>query len=157
MALDPIALGNAIAALFMSHPATKEIAAAGLAQAYFDYASTGTFGASLAVPTTVQRDAMAATLATALTLPGIALTAATGFATALTAFWVAVPVVGAQAGATVGCPGAGAVGPAMAPTFLNLANTEALAAQGMANALQTATLTVTANVAPPPGTVLTIA
>lgn len=156
MALDSNALAGDLEPIFTNYPASKEDCAAQIAQAYFDYASTGQFGASLAVPTNAQRDAMAATIATALTVPGLPVTIAAAFASGLTAFWIAVPVVGAQAGATVGCPGAASLAGSLPALAANLANTAATFAAGLAVALHGATATVTANVAPPPGTVLPI-
>jgi hypothetical protein len=155
MALDSTALTDALVDVFENMPASKEDAAAAIAQAYFDYASDGQFSASAATPTEDYRDAMAGTLATGLTVPGLPLTIAAAFAAAVATFWTGVPVVGAQAGATVGCPGASALTGALSAVFANLANTAATCGAAVANALHTATLTVTAAVSPGP-TPLTI-
>lgn len=156
MALNPSSLVSAIVAVFVAMPPSKEQAAADIAQAYFAYASSGQFGASAPSLTTGHRDAMAATLATGLTVPGLPVTVAAAFAASVTTFWLAVPVIGAQAGATVGCPGAAALTGLLTTVFLNLANTPATCGAAVGGALHTATLTVTAAVTPPPGTVLPI-
>ncbi len=154
MPLDPSALASALQTLFESMPSSKEAAALGIANAYRDYVSTALFGSSVPVIIDDMRDAMASTLVASF---GAAPAVANAFGAALTTFWAAVPVVGAQVGVTAGCPGASSVPGTLVPVFTNLANTHATFAAGIASALHTATMTVTANVSPPPGTTLPIA
>jgi hypothetical protein len=101
---------------------------------------------------------MASTLQSAIATPssGSAAAFAGAWASAVATFWIGVPVVGAQSGATVACPGAAALTAALTTVFANLQNTAQSCAQGLATALHTATMTVTAAVAPPPGTTLPI-
>jgi hypothetical protein len=159
MTLNVSSLSALLGDLFAGMPASASAAAEGMAQAYFDYASAGTFGASTPQIPGVNKSAMASTLLAAIATPatGSPATIAAAWATALSAFWIGVPVVGAQAGATVGCPGAAALTATLTIVFANLANTASSCAQSLAASLDTATKTVTASVAPPPGTVLPIA
>ena len=159
MTLDPGALADALEELFARLPETAADAAEGMAAAYFDYASAGMFGASVPQLTSTHRDALAATLLTAIAIPaaGLPATIAGAWSAGVTAFWPGVPVVGAQAGATVGCPGAAALAASLTAVFANLANTAESCALSLAAALHGATMTVTASVTPPPGTVLPIA
>lgn len=156
MALDVSKLGSALADVFANMPTSKDEAAKQIAQAYYDYASGGLFGASVPTLSSSQRDAMAGTITLGLTVPGLPMTIAAAFAAALTVFWIAVPVAGPQVGATAGCPGAASLIGSLPAVFLNLANTPETCGVGVAAALHTATMTVTASVAPPPGTVLPI-
>ncbi len=140
-----------IQALNDQPPASAHAAAVGLAQAYFDFVSGATFGASLPVITTAQRDAMAATLEAALQVPGAPPIAAGGYAAAVATFWIAVPCAGASGvGVTAGCPGAAGLVASVAAVVANLANTSASYAAAMATALATATATVTASLTLPP-------
>lgn len=125
-----------------------------LAKAYFDYAGGATFGSCL--PTLAGRDsALASTLASSLTLPGVAATHAAAWGAGLTTFWSGVAVAGAgQAGTTAPPTGAAALVSTLSTLFANTGNTASSAAQGLADALDLCTKTVLAAVAPPPGTVL---
>lgn len=169
MALDPASLTDAIKAIYDGSADTSPVdgnpdgmptdaadAGSRLAKAYFDYASAGMFGASTIAFTGAEEPALAATLGSSLAVPGLPATHAAAWGAGLAAFWAAVPVVGVQAGATVPPAGAAALVAALTALFANLANTADTAAAGLAGALHTCTLTVTANVAPPPGTVLPI-
>lgn len=153
MPLNPAKLSGALIPIFQAFPASKEEAARQIADAYRNYCGDGLFGASVPVLTDIMRDAMATTLAIGLTVPGLPPTIAGAFAASVSTFWIAVPVVGAQSGVTNGCPGAGAIAGALTAAFANLANTPQTIALAIAAAMHSATLTVTANVAPPPGTV----
>ena len=157
MALNSSALVSDIAAIFEAMPADKEEAALKIATAYKTYAVGGMFGASVPTITNAMRDTMKATLATGLTVPGLPPTVAAAFAASVAAFWIAVPVVGAQSGATTSCPGAAALVGSLTAVFANLANTAQSCGAAVGAALHTATLTVTATVSPPGGTVLPIA
>lgn len=144
-------LTSDVLALFNSSPATAHDAAVGLAQAYYNYVSGALFGLSLPVITTAMRDAMQATLETGLAVPGAPPTIAGAYGASLSAFWAAVPVAGGSGtGTTAGCPGASAAIGALTAVFANIANTASSAAAGIATALQTATLTVTATLTLPP-------
>jgi hypothetical protein len=158
MALSQSALAAALEDVFGAADLTAGEVAELLAAAYADYASEGRFGTSEPEITELQVGALEGPLAGALTDPaaGAAATFAAAWGAGLAAFWLGVPVVGAQAGATVGCPGAASAPTAIAAAVSNPGNTAATAAQGIAAALHTATQTVTASVAPPPGTVLPI-
>ncbi len=123
-----------------------------LAQAYYDYASTGLFGSSIPVILEEMRDAMADTLEAALDpIVGLPVTAAGAYAAAVNVFWTGVPVAGGTGvGVTTGCPGAASLVASMAAVFANPANTYASAASGMASAVNTATTTVICNLTLPP-------
>lgn len=139
-------------------PSSASDAGAKLAKAYTDYAAGGVFGAStVSAGVPAKQGALATTLGGSLTLPGLAATHAAAWGTGLAAFWLGVPVVGVQAGTTVPPTGTATLVSTLTALFSNPLNTSDAAADGLANALDTCTKTVTANVAPPPGTVLTIA
>ena len=159
MALSQSDLKAALKAVFDAMPASHNAAAADLAAAYHDYAGGGLFGTSVPTLDDARRDAMAATLLAARATPasGLPATFAGAWTSALATYWTGAPVTGAQTGSTVGCPGAALQLAALTALFANLANTAETCATGLAAALHTATGTVTASVAPPPGTVLTIA
>lgn len=153
--LNLTSLTNSIRSVLESNPATGADAARGIANAYAGYAGGGTFGASTLVSTEPLRSALESQLTTGFASQSGA-TVALAFSTALSTGWVGLPVVGAQTGATVGCPGAAGVTATLTALFISQPPTHQLAAEGIAGALHTATLTVTAAVAPPPGTVLPI-
>lgn len=158
MALSQTDLALALQDVFEDTlPSIGDVAAA-LAGAYADYAAAGQFGASAPELTPAHRDALAGTLAAALD-PHVATPATFGVAwsAGVAAFWLSVPVAGAQVGTTAGCPGAAALVASAAIAVAAPTNTAAAAAAGLAAALHVATLTVTAAVAPPPGTILPIA
>ncbi len=151
--LDDTALGNAVLAHLGSTQASTAAAAAAFATVYDTYCQGATFGAS--VPTLTGRKAtfegvLAAGLAAGM--PSVA----TAMGNAVAAYWLAVPVVGAQAGTVPTCPGASAIGPALA-ALVAAPNSRAVAAAALTSALATATRTCTATVSPPPGTVIPIA
>lgn len=156
MALNQTTLSDGIEAVFASQPATASDAATALADAYHAYAGGALFGASTPTLTTSMRDAYASTLLGAISDPlvGLPATLAAAWGAATVAYWTAVPVTGAQAGVTVPPTVPAAAG--ISATLANVANTESVAAAGIALALHTSTLSVTATVAPPPGTVLPI-
>lgn len=153
MALDTAGFQDAIRALLDTDQ--PDFAAAGDAWAgvYDDYCAGAVFGASTPV-LTGKRAAMAATLAGAFA-SGVAATTAAAFSSAVATYWTAVVVAGAQAGVCASCPGAGAITAALAALAPGPNSKDAFAA-AMATALDTATRTCTAAVAPPPGTVLPI-
>lgn len=154
-------LESDLAAVFEAMPASPVLAAAALAKAYVDYAkaAAATFGLAAAVVTDEHEEEFAATLLEAIELPALGLPAtfAAAWAAAVGAFWTLMPVAGAWAGTTPNCPGASSLTGSLTTVFANLANTPASCAASLATELDTATKTVTANVAPPPGTVSAIA
>lgn len=157
--LNQAALASALQATFASMPAAAKDAAGALADDYATYAADGAFGTStLTIPQSAT-DTMMGTLLAAISNPltGTPATFAGAWAAAVAAFWIGLPVAGAQSGTTAGCPGAAALTAALTATFSNQANTAETCAQAMAAALHTATMTATATVAPPAGTVLPIA
>jgi hypothetical protein len=136
-------------------PTSSNDAGAKIAKAYTNYAGAAMFAAST-VNVSSKESALATTLGAALVAPGAPATAAAAFGAGLTTFWTGAPVAGAQSGVTVPPTGAAALVAALTTLFGNAANTAAAAASGLAAALDTCTKTVTAAVAPPPGTVLVI-
>lgn len=150
-------LASDIQGVFDSHPADPTTAANGLALAYYNYVSGSKFGLSAPVLPTALRDAMAATLAAGLALPGLAATAAAAYGGALATFWTGVAVAGASgAGSVAGCPGSTACIATLTAGFLSFPATSALAAAGIAAALATATLTITCALGPPSSTTVPI-
>jgi hypothetical protein len=130
-----------------------------MASAYFTYAGAAIFGGSAPTIAPALRAAMGATLLGAIATPagGSPAALAAAWSSAVATFWTAVPVTGGQTGATVGCPGAPGLVASLTGVYSNTGNTAAGCAQQTATALDAATKTVTAAVAPPPGTILPIA
>ena len=160
MALDSAQLAIDIQAVLDSFPATPAIAADGFAAAYTTYANTGLFGASTPVIPGSATTTMAATLATSLAVPGAAPVHAAAWSAAVLAFWSAPPiaVVGPQVGAVTSAPGPPSITAAMTAILVNLTNTSATAAAGIAAALHAGTSGgIIATVAPPPGAMVPIA
>lgn len=150
MALSQSALATALKDVFDAQGSAAD-SANGLAAAYADYAATGTFGAS--IPTITGESAMAATLLAAIQTPTAGSPAGFGsaWASALATFWTGVAVAGGSgAGTTAGCPESAVAGTAIAAVVAVLTNTTTIAADGIALALHTATLTVTASLTIPP-------
>lgn len=158
MALSQDSLAAALTATLSNTEATPEGCANAMASDYYTYAAAGTFGSSAVAIPPANQSAMASTLLAAISSPvaGSAGTFAAAWAAAVALFWTGVPVTGAQSGATVGCPGAALLSGSLLPILTVTAGTAASAAGGIASALHAATMTVTAAVAPPPGTTLTI-
>lgn len=158
MALNSAGLATAIQNVFESYPDSAADAASGLADAYYNYASAGQFGTSTIQLTPGHKSALESTLLSAIQDPESA--SASGFASAwssgVATFWTAVPVAGAQSGVTNGCPGAAALSISLTSVFSNTENSASDAANQLATALHGATTTVTATVAPPPGTIAPI-
>lgn len=153
MTLNDSNLQSAIETFLGTARPSPAAAAAAFADVYDTYAQGAVFGAS--TPTLTGRKALfeAALLGA---LPGTP----ASIAAAVAAYWAPVPspvpVVGAQAGTVVGCPGAAGIAAAMAAMFPG-PNTRAVAAAVTAGAIHAATLTCTATVTPPSGTILPIA
>lgn len=154
MALSQSALSSALQALFDSKPATTADAADGMAEAYADYAADGMFGSCVPAFTT-QEAALAGTILSQ-GLVGTIAGFAGAWASGLAAFWAAVPVAGGgQTGATAP-PVYPTLATELSAVLSSYPATTALAASQIAAVLHAATMTVTATVAPPPGTVLPI-
>lgn len=153
MALNSGALHSAVTNFLSATKTSTAQAAAAFAQLYDDYASQGKFGSNTLVVTGAKsrfEGALAAGLSS-----GVFPTVCTAFATAVTAYWTGATVTGAQSGPVTPPPGAAAIPAALAA--LAPKASRAVAASTLANALHSATITTTATVAPPPGTVLPIA
>ena len=151
MPLIAATLKSALGDIFANMPATADAAAEAMANAYADYAQLGTFGGGLPVVTSAHRDAMKATLKAAIDPPliGLPATIAAAWASAVSVFWTAMPVAGATVGVSDGCPGASSLTGTLQPIFANLANTATSCGNGVGDALDAATKTVTATVTPP--------
>lgn len=131
-------------------PATVHAAATGAAQAYYNYVSGALFGLSVPVITTAMRDAMAATIETALGANVMA-TAAAAWSAGLTAFWTGVAVAGGSGAGTVTPPtGASAVPAALIAIAVTFPPVTSVAAGQFASVIQTATLTTQATLTLPP-------
>lgn len=150
MPLDQPGLASALAAIYAALP-DAEPSAEQMAQAYADYAMTGTFGGGIAVVTGVHKDAFKATMLAAIDPPIIGLPATIGaaWAAAVTAFWTLMPIAGGAVGVSDGIPGASSLVGSLSAVYANLANTPEVCGAGVAAALHTATMTVTATVTPP--------
>lgn len=159
MALDKPGLTSDLQAILESMPPTASDAAEAMANAYGTYAQTGQAGAGLPVVTPAHKSALKATLLAAISNPliGLPATFAGAWGNGVDTFWTGMPIAGAVSGSTAGCPGKGALIGSLSGVFANPLNTAAICAAGMANALDTATKTVIATVAPPPGTTVNIA
>lgn len=158
MPLDKSALASELENVFGAMLPTASDVADALASVYTNYAKEGRFGSSTPQIPPAKTTALAATLLAAIADPaaGSPATFAGAWASGLAAFWAAVPVVGAQSGAVGACPGAASMLATLSLLFANQNNSLEDGAKGLADALHIATLTVTAAVVPPPGTVLPI-
>jgi hypothetical protein len=145
--------------LFESNSISSQAAADALAKTYATYAQAGTFGASVPVFTGLEQKALSATLLASFSSPQTQNPAlwGTAWAAGLANFWLAPPIVvsGAQAGLVTVALGIPLLAAALPPTIVPQ-QSAASAAATLAAILHTATLTVIATVAPPPGTQLTI-
>lgn len=159
MALSQSSLATDLKAVFDALPATAADAAAALAAAYHSYAGAGRFGTSAPTLSAARRDAMATTLLGAIATPATAVPAglAGAWATALSAYWNAAPVTGAQTGTTAPPIGSAGIVAPLTTLFANTANTSQTCANSLAASLHTATTGVSATVTPPAGTVINIA
>lgn len=153
MALSVATLTAELTAVFNSSPATITIAASDLATAYLTYASNATFATN--VPTLTGKDSALAATILNTGLVGTASGFGSAWATGLATFWAAAAVTGAQTGVT-----APPIYPTLASEITAVLQsypaTTVAAATQIAAKLHAATMTVTATVTPPPGTVLPI-
>ena len=155
MALSQSSLKAGLKSAMEAYPETTADAATAFAQAYADYAIAGTFGANTIVSVASLQSTLESALASALASYSSTPSAyASAWATGLAA-WTGIAVTGSQTGVVNGCPGTSALGSALSAVFTYPEDIDTCA-DGMASALHTATLTVTATVAPPPSTVLPI-
>jgi hypothetical protein len=160
MPLDATTLESDIAAVFAAHPPSKEECAEKLAAAYHKYAKGGLFGAAFPVLDDSRRDALASTLATSLSVPGVPGTHAAAWTAGVTAYWLGVlvssePVV--ITGTISTPPNTGALTATLTTALGNVLNTVQVISAALATALHTATAAIQATVQPPPGTVVPIA
>jgi len=152
MALSESGLSSALEDVFTGQ-GTAQQAADDMAQAYYDYASNGVFGASTPTIPLASKTALSAAIyaITSNPLTGTADAFGAAWGASLALFWLSVPVSGVSGnGATIGCPGAAAGGLAAAVVVSNTNNTAEQAADGIAAALHKATMTVTASISIPP-------
>jgi hypothetical protein len=160
MPLIQATLQNALEAIFIAKPPSAQAVAQQMATAYQAYAQTGLFGASIPAITPVSVAGLQNALLAAISNPkvGTAVQIAQAWSTGLLAFWLTPPVLvtGVQVGTVTLVPGAALIVAPLTGIFQNLKATEAIAAQAISSILHTATLTVTAVVAPPPATILTL-
>jgi hypothetical protein len=156
MPLVQSVLKSALQSVFESRPSSAADAASQLAQAYATYAQAGVFGSSTIPSLASLQAGLQSQLQSGFSSQSAASVAA-AFAAGLTAGWIGVPVVGGQAGATVTCPGAAAITAPLTAVFMSMPGSASDAADQIATILHVATQTVTAAVAPPPGTILPIA
>ena len=153
MPLSQTVLSNAIKSALDQRPDTLAEGVQNFADAYTNWAQGGLFGASTIGTVAALNSAIVSQLLSApSTLSGFGTAVSQG----LTIGWVGVPVAGAQAGATVACPGAAALASSIPAALAIYPDTSQDSADILAGLLYTATLTVTAAVSPPPGTILPI-
>lgn len=149
MPLNPASLTQGIRAVYDSKPPTIAAAAQGLAAAYTAYASVGLFLAGALAPLSARNAALEQTLLAAMSAKGPSSMYAAAWSSGLTAYWLGAVVVGVNAGATIGCPGAAAAEAVILAALQSKPATTLQAASDLANALHTATATVTATVSLP--------
>jgi len=157
MALNPAQLTLGLTSILQAFLPSGAIVAKQMALTYTTYAQGGQFGASLPTLTPAHTAALEGALLPALLVPqgGNPALLANAWAAGLLAFWIpGTPVLGAQAGAVIACAESGLVVVPMIAAFSNITATAPLTAALMATAIHAATITTTAAVVPPPGTVL---
>lgn len=161
MALVSAPLRTALVGLFKNGTPVAMDAALKMADAYTNYCRTGMFGTSIPTILPGATSLLQTTLLGAMATPAAGTPAkfAKAWADGVLAFWLTPPVavLGVQSGVVTAIPGAAALTGILTPLFANPTNTaEAVAAQ-LASALDTATKTTIATLAPPPATLVTIA
>ena len=149
MALDPSQLTASILAVFKSKPKSAALAARRLAAAYQAYTLTAQAGVALPLFTTLESEGLEQALLPAMNAQtGTAATMASAWSSGVSAYWLTspAPVIfsdGVNAGAVPVVPGAPTLIPILTAIFSNPRNTEVSAAQGIAQALDSATRTIT--------------
>lgn len=159
MALNPAQLTLGFTAILQAFLPSGALVAKQMALAYMAYAQGGQFGASVPTLLPTHTLALEGPLVGALLLPqgGNPANLAAAWAAGVLAFWLpGTPVLGAQVGTVIGCPGSAALSGTLLPAFSNVFSTAPLTASLMAAAIHAATITTTATVAPPPATVLSL-
>jgi hypothetical protein len=157
--LNPASLQSAVAAILAKPSPDPASVAAQLASAYTSYAAAGQVGASVLVISPGSTSAMAAAILATIAVPSPVPTGwGLGWSNGLLAFWgVPVAVVGAQSGAVIPvCPGAPAAAAVITAGASAPVPSSDPAAAAVASGCAAATATVTAAVAPPPGTILPV-
>lgn len=158
MALNPTSLASDLDDIFSSYPDSAEEAAHRFALAYASYCEDGMFNASTMPSCAVIATAVEGALLSALPQQ-TSIAFAQAIANALTTSWVGIPVVGPQTGATIGCPGAVGLVASLSAILNSQPATTLAAAQQIAGALHSATISVTALISipsPPTPVVATI-
>jgi len=158
MPLNPAQLTSGLTSVLQAFLPNGALVAKQMAAVYTSYAAAGLFGASAPVLTPAHTAALEGALLGALTLPpqaGTPANLANAWAAGLLAFWIpGTPVAGAQVGTVIACAGSALVVGPMIAAFTNIYSTAPLTAALMASAIHAATITTTAAVVPPPGTIL---
>ena len=157
MALNPAQLTLGLTTILQAMLPSGALVAKQMALTYTTYAQAGQFGASVPTLTPAHTAVLEAALVGALLLPqaGTPANLANAWAVGLLGFWIpGTPVVGPQVGTVIACAGSALVVAPMIAAFSNLAASAPLTAALMATAIHAATITTTATVVPPPGTVL---
>jgi hypothetical protein len=146
--------------LFQTGTPVAMDAATKMANAYTNYCRTGLFGTSVPTILPGATALLQATLLNAMATPvsGTPAKFAQAWANGVQAFWLAPPVavLGVQSGVVTAIPGATALTGILTTLFANPANPAAVVAAQLASALDTATKTAIATVAPPPATMVPI-
>lgn len=141
-----------VADLEDGYPASATEFADLIAEAYYNYASTGLFGTSVPTIPPANETAMASVIK-ASTEAQVLASFVAGFDTALASFWAAVPVDGGSGTGVTSPPtltvAAGTLLAEMT-AYATVGGTRAAAAASMGNALHLVTLTVIAPLTLPP-------
>ena len=159
MALIKSSLESALVVALSASPASSIAAAKGMADAYATYAGAAMAGVTLPVFTGLEKNALMSQLIAAIAVPlvGSPATLATAWSSGVSAFWLTPPVVfvgPGLAGTVSGFTGQSALQSSLQTAFLMLTNSISQTAALMASALDVATKTVQATIAPPPGTIV---
>lgn len=161
MALVSAPLQGALLGLFKTGTPVAMVAAQKMAEAYTNYCRTGLFGTSVPTILPSATALLQTTLLSAMSTPaaGTPSKFAKAWADGVQAFWLAPPVavLGVQSGVVTAIPGAAALSGILTALFANPMNTAVSVAAQLASALDTATKTTVATLAPPPATLVTIA
>ena len=153
------ALYQPLVGLFKTGTPVSALAAQQWAQAYVIYTSTALFGPNVPIFTGAEQAAFQAALLPVFVPVGTAASVAAAIQSAVLAFWSSPPIAvagPAQAGVVTAVPGAASLGAALTGILSNPLNTAETAAAQIATAIDIATRTAIATVAPPPGTVVPI-
>ena len=151
MALVASALATGIEGVFRARIPTSAQVGSLLGSVYGIYAQGAQAGVALPVLTGTEAARFGQVLSAALNLMASPPTVAQAFADALQAFWLTPPVIftdGINAGPVPAILGIPALISALTSTFAALTNTEAIAAQQIASALDAATRSIIVTLVP---------